>query len=397
MITELRKESFSDWAQPNGVTAAIPPDASNCGKIFFPNLDGFRFLSFLLVYLHHAFSEVRNSLGEGGFIFTTIKLGIFQSAPLGVSFFFVLSGFLITYLLLAEKQQQGQVDVKAFYWRRILRIWPLYFALLAVVFVLLPWLTDIKLPNLIYYLFFLANFDVLFNPDAATGITDIMWSVAVEEQFYLLWPLLFYVLGKNSQLYLLLGLILFSAAFRWGHRLDDRVQHFHTLSVMSELVIGSLAAYGSLHFARFRQALANLSRWKIVLIYSVALPAILFSRILYSEEVFGRMVLGALLVFIILEQNFCRNSFYKMGNFRRVTAWGKYTYGLYMLHPLLIFLVYAAADYAAINKSEMFTGTVLALASFLLSLFVCYLSYHYFEAPFLNLKKRFSRVAVGVA
>ncbi len=364
----------------------------NNEKIFFPNLDGFRFMAFLLVFLHHSLAEIINSMGEGGAVFTTLRIGLFQSAPLGVSFFFVLSGFLITYLILTEQNQRGQVDVKAFYARRALRIWPLYYALFAIAFIVLPFFTRIKLPNPAYYLLFLSNFDLLNHPGSGTGITDIMWSVAVEEQFYLVWPLLFYVVERNYQVYLFAGIIILSAVFRWANQLNDQVQHFHTMSVISELAIGGLTAYCSIHYSRFQNFLENLPRWGIIATYVAALPVILFSRFFYAEEGWGRVILGGALATIILEQNFSKNSFYKMKNFQTISFLGKYTYGLYLFHPLVILLVYGLADYFKINKSAIVTGSGLAIISLTLSIVICYVSYHYYEAPFLRLKNHFSRV-----
>ena len=405
--TSLPKEIVSEGAErcqndSNKVISEIRKDVSPAARqstasVFFPDLDGFRFLSFMLVFLHHAFAEVIKSLGEGGLIFTTIKIGIFQSAPLGVSFFFVLSGFLITYLILIEQNQRGQINVKAFYLRRILRIWPLHYALVLTLFILLPIGFQIKLPNPLYYIFFFSNFDLLNNPNDGTELTNIMWSVAVEEQFYLIWPLIFYFFRRKYQVALFVGIIIGSSVFRWVNRQDPMVQHFHTLSVISELAIGGLAAYCSINFSRFYGLFVNISRQKIIASYCVVLPAILFSRILYANEIFGRILLAILLVFIILEQNFSENSFYKMRNFLSVSSMGKYTYGLYLLHPLAIFFVYFIADYFGISRGEKISGTTLAMFSFFLTIIICYASYHYYEKPLLRIKNHYSFVKTAAA
>ena len=93
-------------------------------KIFFPNLDGLRFFSFLAVFILHALVTDSLHIRESAWFRQAKQLA---HADLGVSFFFVLSGFLITYLLLAENKSRGTIDVGAFYIRRVLRIWPLYF------------------------------------------------------------------------------------------------------------------------------------------------------------------------------------------------------------------------------------------------------------------------------
>src|SRR5262249_15856566 len=128
-----------------------------------------------------------------------IKRLLFASGWMGVSFFFVLSGFLITYLILREIEVNGKLDILAFYVRRVLRIWPLYYLVIAFGFLCYPLLKSvfgfssyIETGNSLYYMFFLSNFDVinlghwLGNGRGAMS-TNITWSVAIEEQFYLLW------------------------------------------------------------------------------------------------------------------------------------------------------------------------------------------------------------------
>src|SRR6476660_5257777 len=99
-------------------------------KVFFPNLDGLRFFAFFLVYLQHAFGDLLAEIGQPGFWLGRLQTNVSGAGGIGVSFFFVLSGFLITYLILREIQLYGFLDVRAFYIRRSLRIWPLYYAVI---------------------------------------------------------------------------------------------------------------------------------------------------------------------------------------------------------------------------------------------------------------------------
>ena len=112
-------------------------------KVYFPNLDALRFFAFMFVYLRHGFGDVVKPIELGHFILNLLKNGLNDSGDIGVSFFFVLSGFLITYLILKEIEVTGKIDVRAFYIRRCLRIWPLYFVVVGVGFALLrllPWI-----------------------------------------------------------------------------------------------------------------------------------------------------------------------------------------------------------------------------------------------------------------
>ena len=147
--------------------------AIHAGKI--PALDGWRAVCILLVLLHHS------KWVAGGPDFGITGLG-----GLGVRFFFVISGFLITVLMLREVTSKGQLDVKSFFKRRCLRILPVYYAFLGVIFLLeqeTPYELSVKewLGNLT----FTKNY---FGEDWTTGH---LWSLAVEQQFYLLWPFVF--------------------------------------------------------------------------------------------------------------------------------------------------------------------------------------------------------------
>ena len=95
-------------------------------KIYFENLDGLRFFCFFSVFLYHSF-HTENEIIKSSPIYKFVTEEIFKNGNLGVNFFFVLSGFLITYLLIAEKKLNGQIDLKKFWIRRILRIWPLFY------------------------------------------------------------------------------------------------------------------------------------------------------------------------------------------------------------------------------------------------------------------------------
>ena len=106
-------------------------------KIFFPNLDGLRFFCFVSVFFFHSFATRFASIKENG-LYHFVKGVLASNGNLGVNFFFVLSGFLITYLLFAEKEKYKKISVGNFYIRRILRIWPLFYFCVFFGFVIFP-------------------------------------------------------------------------------------------------------------------------------------------------------------------------------------------------------------------------------------------------------------------
>ncbi len=181
-----------------------------------PELDGLRFFAFLGVYIAHSLSPdsayyIAHHVPGASFIASAVSAGKF-----GVDLFFFLSAYLITELLLREKERFGAINLRSFYLRRILRIWPLYLLGLLIA-VLLPLVFPAQSFPLRYVLAFLlvsGNWVLSLRSAGILSIAGpasvmfILWSVSFEEQFYLFWPL---IMGKTSRLKVLLyvsGLLL---------------------------------------------------------------------------------------------------------------------------------------------------------------------------------------------
>jgi peptidoglycan/LPS O-acetylase OafA/YrhL len=351
------------------VAAAPEIVATSRPKVHFPNLDGLRFVAFFLVYLQHGFRA--GELGDDG-----------------VSFFFVLSGFLITYLILAEVGHTGQVDVKAFYVRRTLRIWPLYYVVLVFAFLAYPIIkaalglsSYIEAGNPLYYIFFAGNFDVIHLGHGRGAMsTNITWSVAIEEQFYLTWPLLFLTIPRRFYKFIFPAIIIGSGLFRFLHRDDGMVLYFHTFSVISDMAVGGLAAYLAINSKRFTEAISNLRRPAIIISYGAGLALMMLKP--------DRLILSLFFAFVVLEQNYAERSVFKMGRFRLVSKLGVYTYGLYLLHPIALLLIDSTAKYFKAEIHQLIYGA----AGLALSITLSIASYHLLEKRFLLLKARFARV-----
>ncbi|HMK29165.1 MAG TPA: acyltransferase, partial [Terriglobales bacterium] len=198
-----------------------------------PSLDGVRGVAILLVLLLH-FSKLVNWYPQQK---------AFAVGWVGVNLFFVLSGFLITGILLDAKG--GQRYFSNFYARRTLRIFPLYFAFLALVLLLAPWFVSSPMLSALYrempwYLTY------LFNWRAASGGPPLghLWSLSVEEQFYLAWPLLVYIASRRTLRMICSILIVGSFVFRVvavGSGFP-RFAYFATPACMEELAYGALGA-----------------------------------------------------------------------------------------------------------------------------------------------------------
>lgn len=364
-------------------------------KTYFPNLDGLRFYAFLAVFLAHSFwtefDYIRNNPAFHLLKETTYK------GVMGVNFFFVLSGFLITYLLLEEKEVSGKTDIGAFYMRRILRIWPLYYFVVLIGFVTIPFVqarlgqpTPEK-ANIWYYIFFIGNFDV--KPTSA--VLGILWSISVEEQFYLVWPLLFSIVPARFYRFMFPIIIAIAIPLQFlPYSSKGSLIWSSPFICMSDLAMGGWCAYGVFASPKLRELLRNLSQRVILGIYLVG-TAYFFSIYALNSlsvvvSVFSRVILSLFFAFVILEQNYSENSFYKVSRFKTVSKLGLYTYSLYMLHFMCIYVVNKALDILHLNTKIYQVVIVQTLISFVASLVVAWISFNYLEKYFLVLKNRFS-------
>ncbi|MBL0256264.1 MAG: acyltransferase [Bacteroidetes bacterium] len=367
-------------------------------RIFFQNLDGIRFFCFLSVFLCHSFYTENPSIVGSG-IYHFIKITLFGNGNIGVNAFFVLSGFLITYLLIEEKKINGQVSPPKFWIRRILRIWPLYYFCVLFGFVLFPFLKQMfgqtanESANPIYYLTFLANFDIIHHglPDSST--LGLLWSIAIEEQFYFLWPIVIYSFPVNRLWIPFVTIILSSLIFRAFNPVPV-VYEIHTLSAISDMTIGAVAAWLIHTSSGFREFVKNLTKPNIAFIYFLFIVIYLFRLPLLKEifaiRIFDRLIVSIVLVFILLEQTYSENSFFKLSNLKTISGLGVITYGLYCFHFVGILIALTITRLLGINNQlwqVLVLETILGLA---ITIGISKLSYVYFEKYFLNLKEKFS-------
>jgi peptidoglycan/LPS O-acetylase OafA/YrhL len=376
-------------------------------KTYFPNLDGLRTIAFLLVFLQHSVSD--QLLNDYNGVISSFLKMLFRGGATGVSVFFVLSGFLITYLILNEQNSTNTINIKHFYIRRALRIWPLYYAVLIFVFFIYPVLRNLAGMdsthghNIPYYFVFLSNFDIIhiehYFATMAWGVVTVTWSVAVEEQFYLTWPLFFAFVPKRFYPFIFLTIICGSLVFRYYHLHDKPVLLYHSFIVCADLAIGGLCAYCALYYKPFICFFEDLSKSDIVSIYFIGFLLLLFIPSLSEQNdvllFFSRLMTTTFFAFVILEQNYAEDSFYKFSNFTILTFWGKYTYGLYLIHNIVLLFIFIVLGPKLLNinyEAHFLLNFMVCLIGLLLSMLISYLSYEYFEKRFLTLKERFSTI-----
>lgn len=373
-------------------------------KVYFENLDSIRFFAALVVFLQHGFKASFSLLPIQGTILEKL-LKLISTGGLGVSVFFVLSGFLITYLLVSEHEKTSKVDIKSFYIRRILRIWPLYYGVVLFSFIIYPGIKLIVFginntlsSNILYHLVFLSNFDVLnvekfFSGNEALS-QNITWSVSIEEQFYLFWPLIFILIPKKLWLSSIVIVILSSLTFRLFHTTDKLVLYFHTLSVLIDLGVGGLFALMIKKYNTFKLFFENSSTGIHLLFFIFSFTLLWFNETIFNFQYGGavnRLFITLSFAMIISAQALTKSkSILNLGKVKIASQLGKYTFGIYLIHPIVINLFDVLYKSLQITKDTFFSSFLFGSTCLISTIFVSKCSYKYFESPFLKLKERFS-------
>lgn len=367
--------------------------------VHYKVLDGFRGLAILLVFAYHAFHSTHLSsfparalewFGGGGWM--------------GVDLFFVLSGFLITGILIASVGLPRYF--RNFYIRRSLRIFPLFYGVLLLLFALTPVLHLEWHRGHLAYLVYCQNIEVFLSP---IGIEHVLpsinlshlWSLAVEEQYYLLWPVTIWLIRDERKIMrLCLLLVLASLVLRlvllialpsevaWGWAYKMLPTHW------DGLLLGSWLA-----MARRRWSVDELvrrTRWPVVVSLGILAVVVASTRTLdYHTNPMAAIGYPAIAVIFtgLLLRCLAAGSwefhFFSLGFLRFM---GRYSYGFYVYHLLFSPMMTPGLYWLEVKLHSRLGGAALyILLWFAGSIAVAVLSYKYFETPFLNLKDRFAK------
>lgn len=374
-------------------------------KLYFKNLDSIRFIAALMVFLQHAVSPSYQYLPIKKTFWEKL-LNTISNGGTGVSIFFVLSGFLITYLLISEYQLNLKISIKNFYIRRVLRIWPLYFLVIAFSFLIYPFLksligmNNLLGSNFLYHLTFLSNFDVIniekfcYGSDAMSQ--NITWSVSIEEQFYLFWPLIFAFLPKRLWIYSISLVIVGSILFRIINNNDGVVLYFHTFSVLLDLGIGGLMALLIKTNKQFRSFFENISTLAHITLFVFSFCLVFWEDILFSFNygaAISRIFISFSFALIISAQAITkRESKFNLGRISFANKWGKYTYGIYLIHPIAISIIDVFVRIMHFPKTNFINLFSIGAIGFIFTLFLSKISFRYYESKFLSLKDKFTTI-----
>ena len=371
----------------------LPPQATVAVPIpYFQPLDIVRFGAAVLILITHSYDhwsdvpQVAAAMSDwhGQPVWWAVKLKLFVgSFNIGVDIFFLMSGFLITFLLLTEKQRYGRIDIKSFYMRRVLRIWPLYYFCVAMAPVLTHYYQE-PAADLPAHLFFVGNFDLMKHGWGSTAVNHL-WSICIEEHFYLVWPLLVAFVPRSRLTTAFGAVILLSFCTRlyyfWFVPDSYMALYLHTLCRWDALAIGSLLAYAHFHGYGLPRV-PTMLRW---MLYGAALLVFANEAYGYWENIFllsfKKYLYLAVIAFALGNVMFNPESVVQWRGRTVFHYFGKISYGIYMFHGFVIF--------AFARIFEGFHTPLFILWVLLGTLLVSALSYELVEKPILRLKKRF--------
>ena len=337
----------------------------------FGSLNGLRALSVVAVIWHHTTGPHVSAL--------------LASGPHGVTLFFAISGFLIVTLLLRERDRTGQIDLKAFYIRRSLRIFPLYYAVVAI-YALLVFVIERNNPvgreffnNLPLFLTYTSNWFVLLE---GRVIFYFAWSLAAEEQFYLVWPTVQKFFSPKHALATVIAAIIVVTSTQLmstGDVGNTTGLHRIVIGIPLAICFGVVLAY-AMHHQRSFDALRWVfaSRWSSLAWFSVLLASLNWRT---APDVLVHAAAAMFVGACVYREDHWLAPLLRL---RGLVHVGAVSYGIYLLHMLVKNTILKLAGVVHIDLST-YAVFVLTVAG---SIIVASLSFHYFEAIFQRTKQR---------
>ncbi len=364
----------------------------NTKNIYLPNLNGLRFVAAMFVFVSHV-EAVKNNFN----IFNNTLAPFFDTiGKLGVVLFFVLSGLLITYLLLNEESQEQTISVKKFYIRRILRIWPLYFLIVAFALFVAPRMdffhlnncesglsSNTTLPISLLFLFFLPNGVISYFGVVPYAVQT--WSIGVEEQFYLTWPWLVKKVKNRAVLFPAVFIVynvikIVLIALQHKSPVFKILLQFWYYFNIDCMALGAMAAYVAFYK---KENIQRVLFHPVTQVITLVLLAVLIG-FGYQFRYMHFEIYGILFTTVVINLAFNPKTILKLEN-RVFNYLGKISYGIYMYHFIaLTITIRILQHFKFINNFAIYT------LGFVITTGLSALSYQFFESWFLNIKKRFA-------
>src|SRR5467141_4649662 len=351
---------------------------------YLPKFDGLRGLAILSVLIGHS-----------GFLEALPHAGMLEYTRFGVDLFFVLSGFLITGILTDSRGSQHYF--RNFYARRALRIWPLYYLVLFVAFVVAPLFAPSMRPTAVSvwpaFVFYVQHIVFAYRSTYPFGL-GATWSLAVEEQFYLTWPVLVFLLKKRTLAIVSVLLVVMSLSLRLFfhvHGAPVGFVHFFTLSRLDSIAFGSLAALW------LRSPSCTLVRWRTRAYQFLGLGAagVLLARILMHRNSSIVSYTFLAIAFVgLLGISLTSDPRSSLLGRSLSAGWlryiGRISYGIYLLHYPLFILWARLIGSLGFYQVHKLAGNLVGFAGQIaLATIAASISWRFFEEPILRLKELF--------
>ncbi len=369
-------------------------------KVHFNNLDVLRVIAALLVVFGHGIEGYMGWIGTPDFV---NKLGdnriyfdnFITNTGLGVNLFFIISGFLITYLLVVEKQQYNNVHIGKFMARRALRIWPLYYLSIAIGFVVVKYFSQHPLPSFTPNLLYYNNFHALQTMGWEFPFAHF-WSIAVEEHFYLVWPLVCWLVPIRKLAYAAALLICVAITFRllipslYDTEHAYYAMYLHTFSRMDEILVGALLAIW--HF--YNPITLNISGWIRALVYGLGILLLFTTKHNAYWEwgiwsvIFKKYIYLAIAAFWLVNYLFNPKAWFNFKQKNILHYLGKVSFGIYIYHNIFLEIYIQKI----VQRFHLYNVGVYTIAYFLFVIALAVVSFELFENYFLKLKNKFALV-----
>lgn len=363
------------------------------GRVFFSGLNGLRAIAALAVVFSHI-TQGLHDFGLDPFIFGKYADGNPKTtllAGFGVSIFFTLSGFLITYLLL-EEGKTGEINIKNFYVRRILRIWPLYYLYL-ILSLLTAIIFDITYEkySILFYVLMLSNIPFVFG--GMLPFVGHYWSLGVEEQFYSFWP---WIVKKSKSIMktsfiICVGLIVLKLVTKIIEikTQSGGVSLFYNTLHVTRFHCMLIGAFGAILYYEKNSLFLQLTNNFISQFISWLIIALVTINRFHIASVIDNELISIVSVFLIIGQIEKSKRIINL-DIPFFDFIGKISYGIYVIHPLLIY--YLSKSLIFSDKTAIYNYIILYVTVFITTIFLAYISYFYFEKYFLNMKDRYSTI-----
>lgn len=370
-------------------------------KVFFKNLDALRFIAFLFIFLGHALDTDSNIIRNSD-VYGWVKNYVYIFGKTGFSFAFVLSSYINTWVILEERQQAGYFKPWLYYVRRAIRIWPLYFLVLFIGFVVVPFAMELmgqpyaEVGNPWYFILFVGNFFLIEHGWTHSPIISVLWSVSVEEQFYIFWPFLLIIFRRNEKWLFALLLIIF--AMTTVHYFGTDVNlWFHTLFLLGDIALGAIFAFMSFHRNWGFNRLESIGRNAIIGIYALFVLSLLTYDQIFNNSVLPgavnliieKLFYAVILSYFIFEQNLGKNSFFKFGRLKTISYLGVISYGLFCFHEIGLLIGNQVLIRTGMDSNIWAFLIGKPVIAFAIIWPMAHVSWNYFEKPLLRLKRYF--------